>query len=81
MFLHAIKATFFQIKNGISNEQSTSAKLVAIATSGEAGKVAVPNPGSKAMDRSSEYLLLYLDCVLKGTLLYVTNFRKLRKLL
>lgn len=50
----------FQAKNGIVNEQKqpATAKLAALATSGEAGKVAVPNPGSKAVDRSSEYLYL-----------------------
>lgn len=49
------------MKNGIVNEQkqSPTAKLTALVTSGEAGKVAVPNPGSRAVEKSSECILTF----------------------
>lgn len=51
---------FLQMKNGIANDhkQSATAKLVTIATSGEAAKIAVPNPGNKALERSSKYFYI-----------------------
>ncbi|KAJ8967589.1 hypothetical protein NQ317_013194 [Molorchus minor] len=46
-----------QAKNGILVDkrpsQTPASRLAALATSGEAGKVSVPNPGSRAADRSS----------------------------
>ncbi|XP_074026421.1 transcription elongation factor B polypeptide 3 [Leptinotarsa decemlineata] len=44
-----------QARNGIFDNRpvSTTAKLSALAKSGEAGKISVPNPGSRAGERSS----------------------------
>lgn len=47
-----------QAKNGTAfdiRKPSTTAKLASLATAGEAGKVAVPNPGSRAAERSTAH--------------------------
>ncbi|XP_044263156.1 transcription elongation factor B polypeptide 3-like [Tribolium madens] len=45
-----------QAKNGTAFDvRKTSAKLCSLATAGEAGKVAVPNPGSRAVERPSTH--------------------------
>jgi transcription elongation factor B polypeptide 3 len=44
-----------QAKNGTAFDKMPSAKLSSLATAGDAGKVAVPNPGSRAAERSTSH--------------------------